>query len=926
MISRCHILTKTHKGRLPRRLPEGCPKGCPQAQGCPQGYAQTKETEVLIFFFILLLFIIFIWLLIFFRLFGSSSSDSSSGSSSSSSTSAPKKKAKPQTTRRASTPSRSKRERSSKSSKRSSHSQKDNVKDYKVSPTPPEPLWTPPPDDSGKKKRATTLELPIRKWWLEDPLPAGKKWVTFKHNGPIFPDPYIPHKVPLVYDGKDIPLKPEQEEIATWYAALLHSDHVHKDKFNSNFFKQYKPILHKTPEGKVVEDFKKLDFRKIRAFLDARKEKKLARSKEERDEEKIANLKLQMIHGIALVDGFPEKVANWKIEPPGLFLGRGAHPKTGTFKARVQPEDVIINIGKGELVPRPPEGHHWGGVRHDDEASWLFMFRENVMDGFKYGWLAPSARVKGVSDRNKFDKARRLHQLIDKIRAEYRRSFTSSDRKERQLATAIYLIDFLALRVGNEKNEDEADTVGCCSLRIEHIKLEEENKVTFDFLGKDSMRYFQTVELDSGAWKNIKSFRKTSRGSPKQVTDDLFDEVSVSDLNDYLKHFMKDLSAKVFRTYNASITLERELRKDLDRIRALKTPEAKLLEYNSANRTVSILCNHQRTIPKAHNAQMEKLEEQLAELNQQLDLLKAQMKYLKGTEKKPPKVPKPEGEDKKPFKLPTSKEACKKQMSSLTEKIDKFTARKQDKGNNATVALGTAKINYMDPRITAAWCKEVDLDIGRIFAKTLRLKFPWAMDVSVNWRFVDMKTDSLRDPEDETKVKKEVKKEVKREVKRESKPKKEGNGRSPAKAKAKPVPRKRVKKESSSESSSSYSSIDDDRPSGKRTASSARPVPAPKRVKQEEPAGNDKAPAKAKSAPRKRAKKESNSEPSSPYSSIDDDRPSGKRAASDLPAPAPKRVKQEEPAENHEAPAKTDAKVKEDDSDDLPLSRKPASS
>ena len=37
-------------------------------------------------------------------------------------------------------------------------------------------------------------------------------------------------------------------------------------------------------------------------------------------------------------------------------------------------------------------------------------------------------------------------------------------------ATALYFIDKLALRAGNEKDTDEtADTVGCCSLRVEHI-------------------------------------------------------------------------------------------------------------------------------------------------------------------------------------------------------------------------------------------------------------------------------------------------------------------------------------------------------------------------------------------------------------------------------------------------------------------------
>ena len=59
------------------------------------------------------------------------------------------------------------------------------------------------------------------------------------------------------------------------------------------------------------------------------------------------------------------------------------------------------------------------------------------------------------------------------------------------------MIDRLALRVGNEKDEDEADTVGCCSFRVEHITVKlDQNKVVLDFLGKDSMRYYNEVKLD----------------------------------------------------------------------------------------------------------------------------------------------------------------------------------------------------------------------------------------------------------------------------------------------------------------------------------------------------------------------------------------------------------------------------------------------
>lgn len=44
----------------------------------------------------------------------------------------------------------------------------------------------------------------------------------------------------------------------------------------------------------------------------------------------------------------------------------------------------------------------------------------------------------------------------------------------------------------------------------------------------------------------------------------MFDKVEPTALNDYFKNFMEGLSAKVFRTYNASITLDAELRKTAD--------------------------------------------------------------------------------------------------------------------------------------------------------------------------------------------------------------------------------------------------------------------------------------------------------------------------------------------------------------------------
>jgi DNA topoisomerase IB len=70
-------------------------------------------------------------------------------------------------------------------------------------------------------------------------------------------------------------------------------------------------------------------------------------------------------YGYALVDGRIEKVGNVTVEPPSLFRGRGTHPKMGRLKARIQPEEVTINVAHTSAVPEcPVPGHSWKQVVH----------------------------------------------------------------------------------------------------------------------------------------------------------------------------------------------------------------------------------------------------------------------------------------------------------------------------------------------------------------------------------------------------------------------------------------------------------------------------------------------------------------------------------------------------------------------------------
>jgi DNA topoisomerase I len=187
------------------------------------------------------------------------------------------------------------------------------------------------------------------------------------------------------------------------------------------------------------------------------------------------------------------------------------------------PEQITLNIGEGAKVPIPPKGHKWAEIRHDNTVTWLATWNENINGATKYVFLAPGSSLKGQSDLAKYEKARKLKHHIDTIRNNYTRDLKDEFTEIRQRATAMYLIDRFALRAGNEKGDDEADTVGCCSLRFEHITLEPPNKVTFDFLGKDSIRYFNTVEVDPQVFKNLKIFKRP----PKREGDMLFDRINV---------------------------------------------------------------------------------------------------------------------------------------------------------------------------------------------------------------------------------------------------------------------------------------------------------------------------------------------------------------------------------------------------------------
>lgn len=171
-----------------------------------------------------------------------------------------------------------------------------------------------------------------------------------------------------------------------------------------------------------------------------------------------------------------------------------------------------------------------------------------------------------------------------------------------------------------------------------------ENVVVFDFLGKDSIRYYNEVSVEKRVFKNLQLFKEN-----KKEGDDLFDRLNTSMLNEHLKelmdgkiilliklpliltnHLISGLTAKVFRTYNASHTLQNQLDELTES--DMTIPE-KMLAYNRANRAVAILCNHQRAVPKTHGKSMENLREKIRAKREQIKDCERELKVsvLKAT-------------------------------------------------------------------------------------------------------------------------------------------------------------------------------------------------------------------------------------------------------------------------------------------------------
>jgi DNA topoisomerase-1 len=488
------------------------------------------------------------------------------------------------------------------------------------------------------------------------------------HNGVLVPE-YKPVGLSIRVRGNRIALTPEQEEMAVAWVKKLGTDYAKDEIFRRNFFDDFRKALG-IDEEISPEEF---DFSEVMAYVEREKARRESMSKEEKKkaaaERKAIREANKAKYGYAIVDGMRVEIANYTVEPSSIFIGRGDHPLRGRWKPGPKQEDITLNLSPS--APRPPG--NWKEIVWEPDSMWIARWRDKLSGKMKYVWLSDDSILKQKRDIEKYDIAKSLDERIEEVRAHIAKNLKSDDPKRRKLATVCYLIDALKIRVGDEKDKDEADTVGATTLRPEHIKLKPGGVAIFDFLGKDAVRFRKEVKLPKAVEENLREFM-TKANSP------IFKGIRSEHVSDFLGEVVPGLTAKVFRTYHATKAVEEYLK--ANEVKPSDPEDLKKFVATMANLQAAIVCNHKRKLPKNWKES----------LNKKMERLKALR--AKGTKR--------------------AKEAAKK----LAMKIKLMKATKD-------YNLRTSLKSYIDPRVYYEWGRRVGLDWKAYYPKALQRKFSW---------------------------------------------------------------------------------------------------------------------------------------------------------------------------------------------------------
>lgn len=460
------------------------------------------------------------------------------------------------------------------------------------------------------------------------------------------------------------------------------------------------------------------EIQKWRNWYQVEKNKKAEYRKVHKDEIKKENDERKIKYGKALVDGIEEPLQSWIVEPEGIFFGRGDCPYTGMWKKAINEEDVIVNTNSKKLpivIRNKTEFNsknykiEWNPNNHScatykiligipNEAGEIHKIKHTSYKNIMFG---NTSSIKKEGQSKKYEAASVLGDYYEKILKQIDSDFAKN--KNLDTATAVYLLFQKGIRIG-QKNPTNNGTKGLLSLEWNKDVKRKDDKIKFDFYGKDSVHDISFIETNYA-----EKIEKVWSKSVKLNTTKIEIENYISDIIPELKNIF---TPKLARTAVAAYTTKKALAEMVDKYKIKKESSIaiKKIAFDEAVMQVARRLNHQRGVNK------------IAEEKRRLKFKESENKLKERELKVEEQIAKKE-ERIKTLKDKNKIKELKEAIKISKEKIKQAELKLESKERNQNFTASTALNAYIDSSIIFDWCEKFDMPIEKIYSKSQLEKF-----------------------------------------------------------------------------------------------------------------------------------------------------------------------------------------------------------
>ncbi|MEA2483538.1 MAG: topoisomerase [Thermoleophilaceae bacterium] len=237
---------------------------------------------------------------------------------------------------------------------------------------------------------------------------------------------------------------------------------------------------------------------------------------------------------------------------PGLHRrrrGKGFEYLDGEGR-RISEPDVLERIGELRIPPAwqevwicPYPMGHIQATGIDAAGRKQYLYHE---------------RWRERQDKKKFDSMVRFAQALPGMREQVERDLSGEGiTRERVLAAAVRLLDRGFLRIGGESYAEENESYGLATLRKDHVTVDRNDAINFDFTGKSGVRHVRYV-VDEPVAHIVRELKRRRGGGDELLAyrdaDGKWRDIKSPDIRAYVKETAGDeYTAKDFRTWAGTV-------------------------------------------------------------------------------------------------------------------------------------------------------------------------------------------------------------------------------------------------------------------------------------------------------------------------------------------------------------------------------------